>query len=81
MDFVRRHILERVAGQSVAQVSDLVIAVKRVDRGRLAGRLVERAIDSGNRWQPRRRHIFPLRVRENNDRDVRRIAKGAKAYN
>jgi hypothetical protein len=43
--------------------------------------IVERAINSGYRQQPRRSHIFLLQVHENDNRDTRRIGKGTKAYN
>src|SRR5258708_30197062 len=38
-DFVGRHILEGMAGRSVAQICDLVVTMARIDQRRQAGRL------------------------------------------
>src|SRR5256886_7224711 len=43
VDFIRRHFLQRVAGRSVAQKSDLMIAVECVDQGRQAGRFASKS--------------------------------------
>src|SRR5258708_12175795 len=39
VDFVGRHILEGMAGRSVAQICDLVVTMARIDQRRQAGRL------------------------------------------